>query len=449
MKNILIKFSIYICLFIILISANCNKDNNPVVPPVTGTNSVTFSSADNGVFTYDNVTLYVKKEAVPRDSVSNQPGYVTFSVETSTILQSGYSPLPSGYTLVGKYVKLGPDGFNFNLPIKVNFPASSEPGPQKLVVMVYSTTNNNWYRVPNGSVDTVNKKIGVDLLTLGYFALTRFSDKAETDNGGVELIPPIGPANVYWSVTVKSAVLKYPSQSGWYTNGTPAGIVWVPPPDIIGNPLYGPVYGITAQGYYELWLSYTIPGGATYTWSCPIPVTIDWPLTWTTNSWYYIQNAHDWTIVDCTSGIPSITGCTGTWVLGRPANWPHPTVPYGTGQFQATLTWINSTSSDACDLDLWLNGPNNLVVYYGSKVYGDSTIVLDRDWQYSLGNAVENIYNKRNTMPSGHYKVTAKYYNGNSAKNFNARVLIKGSVSTFSGSMSSAGQQTIIKEFDW
>ncbi len=127
---------------------------------------------------------------------------------------------------------------------------------------------------------------------------------------------------------------------------------------------------------------------------------------------------------------------SGNWVNGSPSNWPPPTVPMGTGKFQATLTWVN-TSSSAVDLDLYLTLPNNEKVYFGHKVANDSSFALDVDFRYTLGNATENIYSLKNNLPSGTYKVEVNYWGGTGTKPYNVRILINGSVTNHSGSLSS------------
>jgi len=85
-------------------------------------------------------------------------------------------------------------------------------------------------------------------------------------------------------------------------------------------------------------------------------------------------------------------------------------------------------------------------VYYQAKVYGDSIFVLDRDWTSQAGNAIENIYNSKGTMPSGAYQVKVKYFSGSGTKAFNCRVILNSNViASYSGSLTSG--EMLIKEF--
>ena len=112
------------------------------------------------------------------------------------------------------------------------------------------------------------------------------------------------------------------------------------------------------------------------------------------------------------------------WNEGRPAAWGEETVTYGTGKFQATLTWINE-SGNTTDYDLHLTTPSG-EVYYMNKRQG--SFELDRDVIDALGNAVENIYSINDSFERGTYKVRVHHYGGATGKRFNCRILVNGVV---------------------
>ena len=134
-----------------------------------------------------------------------------------------------------------------------------------------------------------------------------------------------------------------------------------------------------------------------------------------------------------------LTG-NGSWQTGRPSAWGDATVTYGTGYFQATLTWVNSTGS-IVDYDLHLTGPNSTHIYFGSK--NNSYFELDRDWTSPLGNAIENIYSINETMPAGTYTVYVNLFSGVKNKPFNCRIILNGTVVKSVSSSISSGNQTI------
>ncbi|CAF3810084.1 unnamed protein product [Rotaria sp. Silwood1] len=235
-------------------------------------------------------------------------------------------------------------------------------------------------------------------------------------------------------LTVKSAALEKPEQLSLFAGGY-IGKVYSGP-IFLGCP-QGKTKAIVPQGVLEFWVSYTVCQGAdarVYTYTLPATVTVSDPL-----------NFVGWSTYDAVTYVPFTLPAGGTWVLGRPTGtgaWPTPTVPYGSGVMQATLTWNNSSGS-ATDFDLHLYGPNNLHIYYANR--SNSDFSLDRDYRTDLGDAIENIYSLRSVMPSGAYTVKVVNYYGPS-KSFNARVVLNGASTNFTGTLS-VGQEATVKTF--
>lgn len=418
----------------------CNKtEETPVEPPTGGGEGATasFTSSSQSSLDYDDFSLVVDIGDVPNLSTGG-PGTVTFSLNTSSTIESGIPAVPAGNTVIGKYLKAGPEAFNFGGPIQLYFPASSQSSPQNLEVMYYSPDTQTWKIVPTSAVDTAKKRIAVDMLKLGYFVLTK---KSTADNmsdyrqGGC-----VFDREDIWTnyiLTVRSAALEKPEQLSMFVGGF-IGKVYSGP-IFLGCPI-GKTKAIVPQGTIEFWISKTVCQGgdpAIYTYTLPASVTVSDPL-----------NFVGWSTYDAVVYVPFTLPVGGTWVAGRPTGtttggWPTPTVPYGSGVMQATLTWNNSSSSDAADLDLHLYGPNNLHIYYGNRTNTDFS--LDRDWQRTLGDATENIYSLRSVMPAGSYTVKVVNYAG-ATKSFNARVVLNGSSTNFSGSLS-VTQEATVKTF--
>lgn len=426
MKNLFKPF-LTLALLSVIFFTSCTKDNNPVTPPPGtpgGTNTLVLTSAQGGILTFDGYSMTILQGTVPKTATGGD-GTVTFSIETKSTLDSGIANLPAGYSLVGKFVKFGPDGFIFSHPIKMSFPGGSEPSSENLVVMRYYPDQNQWFRVNTSYVDTVNKLITTegDGPRLGYFALakvTTLDSKAPDSQGGIEFT---GTSEFWYTLTVKSCVLKYPGQGSWFSGGSPVGHTFSSGSDPTGTSPIIPLHAYLPQGTYEIWLSRVNRSTPLQTFSVPYTCNINGPLTY----WGW-GNAYGWAHMTAPG--------SGNWVNGSPSNWPPPTVPMGTGKFQATLTWVN-TSSSAVDLDLYLTLPNNEKVYFGHKVANDSSFALDVDFRYTLGNATENIYSLKNNLPSGTYKVEVNYWGGTGTKPYNVRILINGSVTNHSGSLSS------------
>lgn len=421
------------CLYIVLLSiylfasgiffSGCSEDN-PTQPndPGSGNGStLTLNSTQQGNLEYDGFRMEVQIGDVPRLQ-NNNPGTVTFSMNTSASVESGIPPVPSSFTVIGKYLKAGPESFIFSSPVQLFFPASSQPSPQDLTVLRYSESTGDWRIVAASAIDTAQKKIGVDLLELGYFVLAKHNvyDASDFRAGGCVYDYQDGIYN--YILTVNSVTPEKPEILSLYSGGLIGGTYMGP--IFLGCPT-GRTKAIVPQGTLSFWVSRSncqSQQEMIETYSIPASVTVSDPLDFT-----------GWSTYDAVIYVPFVLPSGGSWVQGRPTNWPPATQPFGTGTVQATLTWTN-TSSSAADLDLHLYGPGGLHVYYASPT--SANFALDRDWQSTVGNAIENIYSTTTTVPAGDYRVDVNFYSG-ASKSFNCRVIVNGNVTNYSGTLSS------------
>ncbi|CAN5501947.1 hypothetical protein BH10BAC5_BH10BAC5_27100 [soil metagenome] len=427
--------SMFIAFTFAVFYIGCNKAEDVITPPPTGGGdgaTLAITSTTQGSLNYDGFSIVVEPGDVPTNA-DGSAGTVTFSLNSSSSIESGVTPVPSGYTVIGKYLKAGPESFNFNGPITVYFPASSQASPQGLMVMIYRPDLNTWKIVPPGTIDSAGKRIGIDVLSLGYYVLVKSStttDLSDFRQGGC-----VFDREDLWTnyiLTVKSATLEKPEQLALFDGGYIGKVYTGPQFQCCPN---GKTKAIVPQGTIEFWVSIRVCQGSDqniYTYSLPATVTVSEPLNF----------LFGWSTYEAVTYVPFILPTGGTMVLGRPTGtggWPTPTIPYGSGVFQATLTWTNS-SGDAADMDLHLYGPNNLHVYYGNRTTTDFS--LDRDWQSALGAATENIYSLRNVMPSGDYTIKVKNYNG-VTKAYNCRTVLNGTAANFSGTLAATIEATV------
>lgn len=415
---------LFICFY------SCSNDTT-VAPPVTTEGiSQSLTSNDQGNISYNDFKLVFPVGTVPAQS-NGSPGTVVFSLNSSSSLPGGLNALPAGYTQVGNFLQAGPDNFIFASTIKVFLPAGSESSPTNLSVMTYVPADNKWEIISsNSGTDSVSGKhyMMVDVLQLGYFVIVKNTSSDHsvcTPQGGVQWC--INDGLNFIILTVKSAVFSDPSICTSNIAGGMIGATFISPniPGMVFPSDY--CRGIVPVGTYEFWISSrSFSSNDIQTYSLPLPVTVtnslNWPITWVYNG------GEGWTIMGC--NLPP----GGTWMPGRPQNWPTPTIPYGSGTVQATLTWTNSSGTEA-DMDLHLYGPNNLHVFWQSPTA--TNFALDRDWQLQDGNAVENIYSTTTTVPSGSYRVNVAHFSG-AAKSFNCRVIVNGSVTNYSGNLQDA-----------
>jgi len=409
------------------------NSNDPGQPSAGATRS--FTSADNGNFDYDGFSIVIKTETVPRLQ-NNSQGTVAFSMNTSSSIESGVPSLPSGYSVIGKYLKAGPEAFIFNMPAQVFFPASGESSPQNLTVFRYSANTQEWKIIPASAIDTAGKRIGIDVLELGYFVLTKatsLDNSSDFRQGGCVL--EMSELWTNYILTVNTAALEKPEQLAMFANGFIGGTY--SGPIFLGCP-EGRTKAIVPQGTITFWVSKTVCQGSdqqVYTYTLPASVTVTEPL-----------NFIGWSTYDAVTYVPFTLPAGGSWVLGRPSGgtsgWPPATVPFGSGTFQATLTWYNSAENVA-DMDLHLYGPDNLHIYWSNRT--SANFELDRDWISSLGNAVENIYSITSAIPPGNYEVKVVNFSG-ATKNFNVRVILNGSSVNISGT-AAQGQEILVRSF--
>lgn len=405
------------------IASDCTKEENPVSPGgETGDGvTATYTSSTGGTLNHNEFSLVVEKGDVPKLS-TGADGTVIFSINTSDNIESGIPNVPAGYTVIGKYLKAGPEAFSFERPIQILFPASGESSPQGLTVLNYSPDTQSWKIVPTSTIDTINKRIGIDVLTLGYFVLTKnnsMSDASDFRQGGCVLDMQEPFTN--FILTVASANPEKPAILGLYANGFIGGVY--SGPIFLGCP-EGKTKAIVPQGTISFWVTKSLCVGnevQIFTYTIPASVTVSEPLQFV-----------GWRTYDAIYYVPFTIPPGGSWVAGRPGTWPPPTVPFGSGTFQATLTWVNSAGSIA-DLDLHLYGPNGLHVYYSART--SANFSLDRDWTDPLGNAIENIFSTTPTIPAGNYEVKVKNYRG-VTKSFNVRTILNGTSSNYSGTLS-------------
>lgn len=428
------QFKRILSMLVILVAFNfflsgCKKDSGSTDTDTGGgsgeTGIATITSlGSGGITTTSGYKLNVIPGTVPANN-SGTSASVAFSIETKV---TPTKELPSTATRVSDFIKAGPEGFSFRWPVKITIPYSSSTDAQAVRILYYNALLDKWVIVPANEIDNTNHTISTDVINLGYFCAatisSSFSKPASDDaDGGFEFQ---GDNTYYYTLTVATVSnWKYPSQAAWYPNliGASGSTGSYP----AGGPL--PITHIhLAQATYQIWVSRTKPGTLS---TLPVIETYTVPATGTIGQPVYyngpLTNGNGWTGLSMPSG--------GSWVEGTPDNWPAPTVTYGTGEFQATLTWVN-TSNKYTDIDLHLYGPNSMHVYYGNTTSSDGTCQLDRDWRSEYGNAVENIYSL-STMPSGTYTIRVNLYSG-IPNNYSVRVIWKGSVKTYTGSVSTA-----------
>lgn len=412
--------------------------------------------------------LGVGPRSVP-NYTNGTPATITLSMDAST---RPPVPPPAWLRIVAQPVKFDPENFNFNFPLTARLPVAAVNDPANLFFLRYNTTRNTWTRslfAVDGDPPTA---VESTLFNLGHMAVGEYDgvmsgallgDLPETVDGvtaaspeqglrptGAMWLPstlcPIGAGDCFFYFVVKGFISKYPQD---VPDGALNGRVLRSISNVTGESP-SPTLFMLPQGTYQFCLSalespLTLTYLRKFTRTDPIQVTIDQPyrcaLTYTCEK--------------------TVTVGGGNWGIAsddRPCNmgaeFPpgDPALLGATGDFQATLRWTN-VSGNAADLDLHLEGPNGMHVYFGAKTSPDGSLRLDVDWQYELGDAVENIYQLKNAngqsipMPAGNYLLYVKHFLGAANKPYTVRVIYRGTVQNFSGVMGRAGDRHDIYRF--
>ncbi|MBZ0178097.1 MAG: hypothetical protein K8F36_02310 [Melioribacteraceae bacterium] len=430
-------FSI-ITIILLFFFVACDKEDSPSGPEVPQPEStvMTVSSTAGGTTsTNSGISISVIAGTVPENS-QGESASVTFSIESPV---EAPAALPSGGQFIGSPAKFGPEGFNFRWPVKMSLPYPEDVNPSAVYVVYYNALNEEWLMIPKAEVDASARLIYFDALNLGIYSLAtfpasaKFTDDRTDYDGGFEYQ---GSPGYYYTLTVASVSnYKYPYQMTWPGN-PPIGHTGSSGSYPAGGPRQ-PTHIILVQATYQIWITRTTPGTMSTlprieTYTVPASGTISRQVTWTGP----LSNGDGWTSLQLPGG--------GEWVEGRPNGWPVPTVTYGTGDFQATLTWVNN-SSHTTDVDLHLYGPNGMHVYYGAKTSADGSLQLDRDWRSAQGTATENIYSL-GAMPTGAYEIKVVLFSGD-ATSFNCRVINAGTVNTVNGSLNSNTTSITVAQF--
>jgi hypothetical protein len=444
---------------------------------VAGTSVVgEFSSGSAGgiVSTGNGFQIVVERDTIPFKTDGTSAN-VKFTIETAV---QPPAPLSQGFAQVGDIAKFGPDGFSFAWPVTTVIPVSDSLADLTDVKFLqYYPDQAKWFPLPMMAYNDNGQKvtsITSSVYELGYATLAKSSsasslslanqgDDGSTANGAFRWYVPNSKCpgvsqggtlqGCHFYFKPENFTPKYPDQEALYPNGWREDAFLRTGSNSTGSPADSTVFSLM-QGTWEFCVTaseYTIPGSSLpipgkWTYQKLVKVTINAASRNMTQS----LNSYDgWT------NIGSIDSSNGNIFDGSvpwkepsestacPTN-PNPTIPVGSGDFQATLTWSNTASSSS-DVDLHLYGPDSLHIYYQYKTQNNLT--LDRDWRYDLGNAVENIYNT-GSMPKGSYKLAVQLFGGASPTSYRVRVIQGGNVKTYEKSISvsgTAGEQTIME----
>lgn len=444
--------------FLPLISKGAEAQTGPIT-----------SEESNIVSTPSGVRLVVLAGSVPQQADGSR-GVTNFSIEAGV---QPPVPLPDDFQPVSSVVKFGPEGFTFAAPIEMTIPVPADIDQSQLRLLLYAPDSGAWIPYPLGlqgdSVNIAGYDLGYAVVGVqtGSTASVSQADRPWISGGfrwnRTSCPAPFGHLNCGYNFSIiasTAADVSAPvfnldcSQTGgphrcivMKTGSDPTGVFAQcyesvdsddPDPDFYTSDSQYCVFPLPRGNYQlcvEAWQEPgSIPGPSSlkrWTYSQPAQVTLDRPLI----------RAYPGVDAPWRGTRPVVLGPGGTWQEGAACPRPAPTIPVGTGELQATLTWVN-TDARATDLDLHLYGPDGLHIFYGNAG-PQNNLRLDRDWLREPGNATENIFSVGSPIPRGSYRLAVHLYSGQPTS-YSVRFLYRGSVRSYTNSISS-GEQEILR----
>lgn len=352
------------------------------------------SSDESSTFKRGGYTIVVPKGAVPHNN-SGEVGRVAFSFQFTDDLPVG---LPYGCTLIGRgNIKIEPMNFIFNSPLTIKIPLNGASA-YNIGVYRYDGHTSGWKQIPISKINS-DGTVSVSVIELGHFIIVKYTEE-EMKTGGLHIAKRYINNGYYYYLTLSPQNSSSSSRSiAFSSNGEDLYMAGVP------------------TGAYTATITRERRSTANSV-SSQIETanlgTVKVTRTLTKGSGGY--STYD--------GWTEISLANVSWSNGRPNDWGEVTKTYGTGKFQATLTWVN-VSDNKTDYDLHLTTPNGEVFFQSKRI---GAFELDRDWISDLGNAVENIYSINDDFSPGNYKVRVHHYSGATGKRYNCRIIINNMV---------------------
>ena len=392
-----------LCMALSVFNVSCIGDGNDTIvlennqPSVEEIGSATrvVASDESQTFSSSGYIITIPKGAVPR-TTSGTVGRVAFSLSQSDELPTS---LPAGTSLIdGGNIKFEPMNFTFNSPLMVKIPLHGNAASE-VIVYRYNEYTGTWELVPITSINN-DGTVTISVIELGQFIVVKKTEQGGM--GGIHIDKRYIENGYFYYLTLVSKTSSTGTKSIAFTsNGSDL---------YMSNVSLGQyVATVTRERRESNEAEALTIESLTERFNVSVSSTL-------------VKGNGNYSTY---TGWTEITWNISNWNTGRPDAWGEVTKTYGTGKFQATLTWVNATNNTT-DYDLHLTTPSGKEVFYGNKSVG--AFELDRDWISELGNAVENIYSVNDDFEAGTYKVRVHHYGGATGKRFNCRVILDGIV---------------------
>jgi hypothetical protein len=375
-------------------------------------------------------TLSIPRGAVP-PTASGQTGEMLFTIEQGAASAFNVpSTPPAGYQFAGSMYAMGPEGFNFALPVDLGLPVPAGAPANVGTIFDYDYSAGRWKDI-GGTISRDGSKITASLPNLNSVTVYGFptggcSTVGEKGAGAIQFDAEVGYS---FRMCIESYTLKYPAyDSGFSSNGR---IGYVIRRDSAQCPADGAVYWILPQGTYvidvEVYIHRVDTQPPDYLGYFQRSVTITQP---------------HFDYLTCAPGNFWYTAPFGRMELNpsrlnpaRPPCLGGPTPSVGIGSLNVRLEW-----SLKADLDLWVVDPCGNRIYYlnpqATCQGSPGSLDLDNTCSGVVGRP-ENIFWASNP-PRGTYRVYVDYFSNcgvSGAVPYTVRWWIRGATSSARGTI--------------
>ncbi|HPG32881.1 MAG TPA: hypothetical protein PLM34_03455 [Lentimicrobium sp.] len=402
----------------LLLFVNACKKDDDKLPDNEAKGTITTES-DGEISTADGFSIRIYEGCIMQ-SIDGTSGVLDFTVNSDVSVGDLPVAIPGQFSLSSKIVHYGPDDFVFVSPVQLHIPVPNASSPAGLVVLWLGNNSQSWEIMPINDIDAENKRLGISVLKLGYFAVVNDNTLKGSDatlnqrpRGGLWLYhgnPPVHPnwgdqtKQYSYQFTIVNVELQYPEESYLNQVGKVAGTV-------CNTAACGNLRPNTVMPYLPLG-AYTVKysrykrgdeinpsGGPLETYSVSFTVELTAYSSTGSGSWsdYQIDNSVGWAQL---KSPPE----GGSWSGGIPDLWDPPTQPGAepivpdnhplNGKWNVTITAQGESNNEVWEFAI--NGSSGYWKANGGQVAMQNVTLNGNAFSYKI--TLEGTFSVSGTM---------------------------------------------------
>jgi hypothetical protein len=394
-----------------------------------GPEEATGSASTRGttrVTTPRGASLQVPEGAVPA-MADGGPGTIAFSIEVDN--QAALPPLPANVTRVTDIYRFGPSSTNFVTNVAPTLPVKEPLGNRDLVLYRLDETTKNLTLIGRDYDATANTLSGQ---TTHFSLLFGAAGPRQDSASGCTVIDNSQAGMYRWKNIVISQVvsLAFPTQDG---TAIRAGDMASLSSEGCSSGVCNKGRWYLPQGTYQVCVEEWAKSSqqdlprVTGHWFLGTPLVVN-------KGWHHPEPCEG----HSTPGTLNVSSPGATVNPGTCPTRPPPTASIGTGAVQISLRWHSATP---IDLDLYVTDPANEELSYRktSTASGGALDVDNKCDNYANGRPENGFWP---SPPAGAYKIQVDWYGdcsrGSTSTSYEVRVVNKGIVKTYTGTISSS-----------